>query len=188
MAVDSICLKNLNKLAKATAKIAQLQGAMSWWGREHCHLVYLSSLPEEFMIRWWIKSQLSFSCKKITYLLFTFRAFSSNLHQFIHTFIHWWQWLPCKVLTSTSGTVWSSVSCPRTLWHADQGNQKQRPSDNKTLALPLSHSRPVVGPSAFTPQIDRSRACLEAVSVPLFVPQATAFTSAQIKKMNQGPV
>ena len=39
-------------------------------------------------------------------------------------FIHWWWWLPCKVLTGTSGAVSSgSVSCSRTLWHADQGNQ-----------------------------------------------------------------
>ena len=39
----------------------------------------------------------------------------------IRTFIHWWWWLPCKVPTSTSGGVWGSVSCPRTLRHADQG-------------------------------------------------------------------
>ena len=45
--------------------------------------------------------------------------------------------LPCEVPTSTSRAVWGSVSCPRTLLHADQGNW---PSDNKTLALPLSHS------------------------------------------------
>ena len=37
--------------------------------------------------------------------------------------IHWRRWLPCKVPTSTSGAVWGSVSCPRTLRHADQGNQ-----------------------------------------------------------------
>ena len=37
-----------------------------------------------------------------------------------HTFIHWWRWLPCKVSISTLGAVWVSVSCPRTLWHADQ--------------------------------------------------------------------
>ena len=34
--------------------------------------------------------------------------------------MRWWRWLPCKVLTSTSGAVWGSVSCPKTL--ADQGN------------------------------------------------------------------
>ena len=28
----------------------------------------------------------------------------------------------CKLLTSTSA-VWGSVSCPRTLWHADQGKR-----------------------------------------------------------------
>ena len=41
----------------------------------------------------------------------------------IHTFIRWWWWLPCTVSTSSSGAVWGSVSCPRTLWHTDQGNQ-----------------------------------------------------------------
>ena len=41
----------------------------------------------------------------------------------IHTFTHWWCCLPCKVPTSTSGAVWDSVSCPRTLQHADQGNK-----------------------------------------------------------------
>ena len=43
--------------------------------------------------------------------------------------------------TSTSGAVWGSVSSSRTLWHADQGESNQRPSDNKTPALPLAHSR-----------------------------------------------
>ena len=174
MAVDSICLKNLNKLAKAITKIKQVQGAMSCWGLEHCNLVYLSALPEEFMISRWIKSQLGFSYKKkslICYLHLGHLAHQSKAtYSNLYTFIHWWRWLPCKVLTSTSGTVWSSVSCPRTLWHADQGNRNQQPSDKKTLLLPLSHSCPVVGPSAFTPQIDRSRACLEAVSVRLFGP------------------
>ena len=47
----------------------------------------------------------------------------SDWQLFIHIFIHWWPWLPCKVQTSTSGTVWGSVSCPRTRRHADQGNQ-----------------------------------------------------------------
>ena len=38
-------------------------------------------------------------------------------------FMHWWRWLPCKVETSTSGAVWGSLTCPRRLRHADQGNQ-----------------------------------------------------------------
>ena len=54
-------------------------------------------------------------------------------------FIHWWQWLPCKVLTSTSGAVLSSVACPKTLHRADQGNRTGDLSNSKTLALPLSH-------------------------------------------------
>ena len=32
--------------------------------------------------------------------------------QYIYTY--WWQWLPCKMPTSTSVEVWGSVSCPRT--------------------------------------------------------------------------
>ena len=40
----------------------------------------------------------------------------------LQIFIHWWPWLPCKVPTSTSGAIWGSASCPRTLRHADQGN------------------------------------------------------------------
>ena len=47
----------------------------------------------------------------------------SNLQKFRHTFIHRWRWLQRKVPTSTSGAVWGSVSCPRPLRHADQGNQ-----------------------------------------------------------------
>lgn len=34
---------------------------------------------------------------------------------------------PCKVPTSTSGTVQGSVSCLRTLWYADQGKQTSDP-------------------------------------------------------------
>ena len=47
----------------------------------------------------------------------------SDLQYFTHTFTHWWWRLPCKVPTSTWGAVWGSVSCPRTLWHADQWNR-----------------------------------------------------------------
>ena len=49
-------------------------------------------------------------------------------------FIHWWRWLSCKVPTSTSGAVFQgSVSCPRTLRHADQGNQTTPPIHTSTL-------------------------------------------------------
>ena len=48
-----------------------------------------------------------------------FRAFIRRFYPkpltVINTLIHWWWWLPCEVLTSTSGAVWGSVSCPRTL-------------------------------------------------------------------------
>ena len=53
---------------------------------------------------------------------------------FIHTFIHWWWWLPCKVLTSTLGVLgfsilpkYSSTCRPRIL--------NQWASDNKTSTL-----------------------------------------------------
>ena len=57
-------------------------------------------------------------------IAFTFsRCFCPKQLTVIHTFMHWWQWLPCKVPTSTSGAVWGSVSSPRTLWHAHRGNR-----------------------------------------------------------------
>lgn len=45
-------------------------------------------------------------------------------------FIHWWKELRCQLLirkkthnsctlTQPTGAIWASVSCPRTLWHAD---------------------------------------------------------------------
>ena len=49
------------------------------------------------------------------------RCFCPKWLTVIHTFIHWCRWLPCK--TSTSGAVWGSVSCPRTLWYADHMNR-----------------------------------------------------------------
>ena len=55
-------------------------------------------------------------CVSVSSLSFTFRAFSRRFCpkrlRVIHTFIHWWRWLPCKVPTSTSA-VWGSVSCPQ---------------------------------------------------------------------------
>ena len=49
-------------------------------------------------------------------------AFVQNdLQRFLHIFLLWWSWLPCRyMLTSTSGAVWDSASCPRTLRQADQ--------------------------------------------------------------------
>ena len=47
--------------------------------------------------------------------------FSRCFHCFENTFIHRWRWLPCKVPIGTSGDVWGSITCPRALWHADQG-------------------------------------------------------------------
>ena len=38
-----------------------------------------------------------------------------------NSYIHSGWWLPCKVPTSTSGAVWGSVSCPKTLVYADKG-------------------------------------------------------------------
>ena len=49
--------------------------------------------------------------------------------QYIYTY--WWQWLPCKMPTSTSVAVWGSVSCPRT---GERRNQSNNLSDSKTLS------------------------------------------------------
>lgn len=49
---------------------------------------------------------------------FTFQGFCPKW--LIRTFIHWRRRLPCKVPISLSGAVWGSVTCPRTLEHADR--------------------------------------------------------------------
>ena len=46
-------------------------------------------------------------------------------------FTHWWWWLPCKVLTSTSGAVWGSVQA-----HIRPVESNQWPSNNKTGSTP----------------------------------------------------
>ena len=56
----------------------------------------------------------------------------SNIQKFIHTFIHWWLWLPRKVPTSN---IRSSSTCR-------PGGSNQWPSNNKMLTLPLIHSPP----------------------------------------------
>ena len=50
---------------------------------------------------------------------------------YIHKFLLWWWWLQCEMPTSTSGAVWSSASCSRTLWHAAwwSRDSNQRPSN-----------------------------------------------------------
>ena len=51
-----------------------------------------------------------------------------------------WQWLQCKVLTSTPGAVWGSESCPRTVWHTYNWTELNRwPSDSKTLSHSHCH-------------------------------------------------
>ena len=77
---------------------------------------------------------------------FIMRAFSrcsvqSGLQWFIHAFIHWWRWLPCKVPSSASGAVWGFSILPKNTSTCRPGESNQLPSDNKMLALPLSHSR-----------------------------------------------
>ena len=44
--------------------------------------------------------------------------------------------LPFKVPTSTSGAVWGSVSCPMTLWYADQGNRTSNQQDPNSTPDP----------------------------------------------------
>ena len=57
------------------------------------------------------------------YIFISFcRRFRPKWLTVFHTFTHWWRWLPCEVLTSTSGAVWGSVSWSRMLRHAGRGN------------------------------------------------------------------
>ena len=44
--------------------------------------------------------------------------------------------------TSTSGAVWGSISCPRTLQHRDEGSGTSDHPITRRWALPLSHSCP----------------------------------------------
>ena len=54
--------------------------------------------------------------------------------------IYIWQWLPCKVPTSTSGAdLWFSI-LPKDALTCRPWESNSRPSNNKMLALPLSHS------------------------------------------------
>ena len=53
----------------------------------------------------------------------------------IHTHMHRWLWLPCKVTISTPGAVF----CPRTLWHAEQGNQTSNLPITRRWLYPLRH-------------------------------------------------
>ena len=39
-----------------------------------------------------------------------------------HTFIHWWQMLPCKVPTAHRDQIGGSLPCSRTLRHAARGS------------------------------------------------------------------
>ena len=51
-----------------------------------------------------------------------------HIHPFMHTFVHWWERLPCKVATCSSGAIWGSASCSRTLWLAAGGPSHYRRS------------------------------------------------------------
>ena len=59
-----------------------------------------------------------------------------------NSFIQWWWWLPCKVPTSTSGAVLGFSILPKDNSTYLSGELNQGPSNNKTLALPSSHSIP----------------------------------------------
>ena len=59
-----------------------------------------------------------------------------HFHPFTHTFIQWWQKLPCKVPTCSSGAVSGSVSCPTILQCAAgtrESNQQPYNSGQPTL-------------------------------------------------------
>ena len=73
-------------------------------------------IENDFLLTGWGRWYLAFFLFKFRHLLFV----QSDIQLFIHTFIHWWWWLPCKVPASTSGAVWGSVSCPRIPRHAGE--------------------------------------------------------------------
>ena len=101
--------------------------------------VVIITLNNEVM--WGIFSNLGEYCiYSIIILLFTiyFTFVQSDLQWFIHTFIHWWWWLPCKVPIRSS--LGFSI-LPKDTSTYRPGEWNQRPSDKKTMALPLSHSK-----------------------------------------------
>ena len=69
-------------------------------------------------------------------IIYILRHLSDAIVTFSNSYTHWCWWLPCKVSTRTSGAVWGSASCPRTLGH---GELNQQHSGNKMLALSLIH-------------------------------------------------
>ena len=78
-----------------------------------------------------------------------------------HTFIHWWQRLPCcsseatiqthSLMEAPSGAIWGSVSCPRMLRHEDR-NQ----SDPLIGGWP-SHSHPHILYTVYTVCLNLSK-------------------------------
>ena len=89
------------------------------WTEESSSLLDISSSPPE---------------NKLRFITLRFRAFNSHFCPkrltVFHTHVHSYT----DVLTSTSGAVWDSVSCPRTLQHSGQGNW--------TSDLPITSSYP----------------------------------------------
>ena len=77
-------------------------------------------------------------------------------NSYIHSFIHWWWWLPCKVPTRTSGAVWGSVSWPRTLRHADQGNPTRDLPITRCWLHPWATAAPLSRTIVLMPQMRHS--------------------------------
>ena len=91
---------------------------------KHCcriHLNQMKKLETTAKKRWYVVS-------------FTFsRHFCPKQLTVTHTFTHW--------TTSTLGAVLGFIILYKDTWTSRPRELNQQPSDNKTLALPLSHSR-----------------------------------------------
>ena len=80
----------------------------------------------------------TFVSQNINILIHLADAFvQSNLKYFMHTLA-----VPSKVPTSTSGAVWASASCPRTHWHANQGNRTSDLPSTRRWLYPSSTATP----------------------------------------------
>ena len=65
----------------------------------YCCSLYLEWHLVTLMMQWW-RTETKTAAQK-SFLLHLAKRLTA-----IHTYIHWWRWLPCKAPTGTSGAVW----------------------------------------------------------------------------------
>ena len=121
--LDYSCLCMVNEADVSTSFLG---------GRKKCQLCHL-----------WIRGRVSWCFATFMSIIsspgklfWNFQPLIPKRLTVIHTFIHWWRWLPCKVPTSTSGAVWGSVSCPRTRRYAARGSRDFEPATFQLLEHP----------------------------------------------------